>query len=164
MNRNVVPKDFTMGLALFDALPVLCFAGSMILISIKFSSKLFLLGSLLCLFAGLSKVIWKLIVILKKKNIWFFFIQMRITMPIGFLLMVTSLIINRKNISFSLMLQNFLSMPSLIFFVVGIIGMVLMVVFGLTLDGSKLKNNWIEQITNFVAQLFIFLGILVLFL
>lgn len=164
MNRNVVPKDFTMGLALFDALPVLCFAGSMILISIKFSSKLFLLGSLLCLFAGLSKVIWKLIVILKKKNIWFFFIQMRITMPIGFLLMVTSLIINRKNISFSLMLQNFLSMPSLIFFVVGIIGMVLMVVFGFTLDGSKLKNNWIEQITNFVAQLFIFLGILVLFL
>lgn len=84
MNKNVVPNDFTLGLALFDGLPVITFAGSMILISYLFSSKLFLIGSFVCLFAGLSKVIWKIIVVLKNKNIWFFFIQMRITMPIGF--------------------------------------------------------------------------------
>ena len=38
--------------------------------------------------------------------------------------------------------------------------MILMTVFAFALDGSKARNNWIEQITNAVAQLFIFLGLL----
>lgn len=160
MSADIVPKDFTLSLALFDALPVLFFVGSMVLISKIFSSKLFFIGSLLCLFAGLSKVIWKIIVVLFKKNIWFFFIQMRITMPIGFLLIIISLIVNRNTIDFSLIYKSITSMPSLMFFIIGVVGMVLMLIFGFTLDGSKLSNNWIEQITNFVAQLSFFLGIL----
>ena len=162
MNKNVVPNDFTLGLALFDGLPVITFAGSMILISYLFSSKLFLIGSFFCLFAGLSKVIWKIIVVLKNKNIWFFFIQMRITMPIGFLLILISLFVERNKINFSTIINSVLSMPCLLFFIVGVVGMVLMFVFAFVLDGSKSKNNWIEQITNFISQLSFFIGILLI--
>lgn len=162
MNKNVVPNDFTLGLALFDGLPVITFAGSMILISYLFSSKLFLIGSFLCLFAGLSKVIWKIIVVLKNKNIWFFFIQMRITMPIGFLLILISLFVEKNKINFSTIINSVLSMPCLLFFIVGVAGMVLMFVFAFVLDDSKSKNNWIEQITNFISQLSFFIGILLI--
>lgn len=163
VTKDTVPTDFSLSLALFDGLPVLFFAGSMIVISFLFSSKLFLVGSLLCLFAGLSKVIWKIIVVLKKKNIWFLFIQMRITMPIGLLLMVISVITNKNNINYGLIKNSILSLPSLIFFIIGVAGMIMMLVFGFVLDGSKKKNNWIEQITNAVAQLSFFIGLLLLF-
>ena len=163
VTKDTVPTDFSLSLALFDGLPVLFFAGSMIVISFLFSSKLFLVGSLLCLFAGLSKVIWKIIVVLKKKNIWFLFIQMRITMPIGLLLMVISVITNKNNINYGLIKNSILSLPSLIFFIIGVVGMIMMLVFGFVLDGSKKKNNWIEQTTNAVAQLSFFIGLLLLF-
>lgn len=163
VTKDTVPTDFSLSLALFDGLPVLFFAGSMIVISFLFSSKLFLVGSLLCLFAGLSKVIWKIIVVLKKKNIWFLFIQMRITMPIGLLLMVISVITNKNSINYGLIKNSILSLPSLIFFIIGVVGMIMMLVFGFVLDGSKKKNNWIEQITNAVAQLSFFIGLLLLF-
>lgn len=163
VTKDTIPTDFSLSLALFDGLPVLFFAGSMIVISFLFSSKLFLVGSLLCLFAGLSKVIWKIIVVLKKKNIWFLFIQMRITMPIGLLLMVISVITNKNNVNYGLIKNSILSLPSLIFFIIGVAGMIMMLVFGFVLDGSKKKNNWIEQITNAVAQLSFFIGLLLLF-
>lgn len=49
MTKNVVPKDFTLTLALIDAIPVLFFAAGMVRISLLYSSKLFLAGALLCL-------------------------------------------------------------------------------------------------------------------
>lgn len=164
MNKEVVPKDFTLSLALFDILPVLFFSGTVILIGLLFDSKLFLIGAFLCLFAGISKVIWKIIVVLKKRNIWFLFIQMRITMPIGLILMIVSLIINRTNIDVSLVLNRITSLPSIIFFIIGLIGMVMMLLFGALLDGGKLRNNWIEQITNTIAQACIFVGTLIIYL
>lgn len=164
VTKNTIPTDFTLSLALFDGLPVLFFAGSMILISLLFSSKLFLIGSLLCLFAGLCKVIWKIIVVLKKKNIWFLFIQMRITMPIGLMLMIIATLLNINNINFEIIKNNILSLPALIFFIIGIVGMVMMLIFGFTLDGSKKKNNWIEQTTNTIAQLSFFIGLLIIYI
>lgn len=87
MTKDIVPEGFTMGLVLVDALPVIFFAGSMFLIGQRFSSALFMLGALFCLVGGAGKVLWKTIVVLKKKNIWPLFVQMRILMPLGFLLM-----------------------------------------------------------------------------
>ena len=46
MTKDIVPEGFTMMLAFVDALPVIFFAGSMILIGQRFSSKLFMLGAL----------------------------------------------------------------------------------------------------------------------
>ena len=162
MTRDVVPEGFTLTLALIDALPVLFFCASMIVISRLFSSSLFLAGALLCFIAGAAKVLWKVIVVLKKKNIWFLFLQMRILMPIGFCLMVISLIVKRSEISLAGMGSAFMRMPSLIFFGIGILGMLLMMVFAAKLDSSDVKANWIEQLTNGIAQAAIFVGLLLL--
>lgn len=44
----------------------------------------------------------------------------------------------------------------------GILGMVLMMVFAFKLDNADVKANWIEQLTNGIAQAAIFVGLLLL--
>ena len=163
ITKDTVPEDFTLSLALVDALPVLFFGGSMILTALLFKSRLFLTGAFLCFWAGAAKVLWKIVVVKKKKNIWWLFLQMRIVMPIGFALMLLSVILNRKAIRFAAVLTAVTSFPSVIFFALGILGMVLMGVFASRLDSSDLRSNWIEQLTNTAAQAAIFVGILLLF-
>ena len=162
INKNTIPEDFTLRLVLVDALPVIFFGASAVVISLLFQSSLFLLGALLCLIGGAGKVLWKLIVVLKKKNIWPLFIQMRILMPIGFLMMIISLIVNRSRVHLSSIAAGFCSFPSIILFIIGIAGMCLMIVFSVKLDSSDLKSNWIEQLTNGIAQAAIFLGLILL--
>ena len=163
ITKDTVPEDFTLSLALVDALPVLFFGGSMILTALLFKSKLFPAGALACFWAGAAKVLWKIIVVKKKKNIWWLFLQMRIVMPVGFALMLLSVILNRKAIHFAAVLAAVTSLPSVIFFALGLIGMVLMGIFASRLDSSDLRSNWIEQLTNTAAQAAIFIGILLLF-
>ena len=163
ITKDTVPEDFTLSLALVDALPVLFFGGSMILTALLFKSRLFLTGALLCFWAGAAKVLWKIVVVKKKKNIWWLFLQMRIVMPIGFALMLLSVILNGKAINFSAVLAAVTSLPSVIFFALGLVGMVLMGVFASKLDSSDLRSNWIEQLTNAAAQAAILIGILLLF-
>lgn len=164
MTRDTIPEDFTLSLALIDALPVLFFGGSIILIGLMFRKVLFLIGALLCFWAGAAKVIWKIIVVTKKKNIWWLFMQMRIVMPFGFALMIIAVILSRSTINLSAVLAAAVSMPSVIFFAIGIIGMTLMGIFAAKLDSSSLRSNWIEQLTNAAAQASVFTGILILFL
>ena len=160
MNKDFVPEDITLNLAIVDTIPVVFFGLSMIIVGILFKSTLLLVGAFLCLLAGLAKVIWKIIVATKKKNIWFLFIQMRMIMPIGLVLMIIAGIMNRNNVDFQLLISKALSFPSLFFFIFGIFGMVCMAIFAFTLDNSKVKNNWIEQIINAIAQISIFMGLL----
>lgn len=162
MTRDIVPEGFTLTLALVDALPVLFFCASMMVIGRLFSSLLFLIGAMLCFIAGAAKVLWKVIVVLKRKNIWFLFLQMRILMPIGFALMLISLIVKHSEISLTGIGAAFIRMPSLIFFTIGILGMILMMVFAAKLDSSDVKANWIEQLTNGIAQAAFFVGLLLL--
>lgn len=162
MTKDIVPEGFTLSLALVDALPVLFFCASMMVISRLFSGRLFLVGAVLCFLAGAAKVLWKVIVVLRKKNIWFLFLQMRILMPIGFGLMLISLIANRSAISLAAMGAAFTRMPSLIFFLIGVLGMALMMVFAVRLDSSDAKTNWIEQLTNGISQAAFFVGLLLL--
>lgn len=164
MTRDITPEDFTLSLALIDALPVLFFGGSIILIGLMFKNALFLIGALLCFWTGAAKVLWKIIVVTKKKNIWWLFMQMRIVMPLGFLLMLLAVILSRSTINLSAVLAAAVSMPSVLFFAIGIIGMTLMGIFAAKLDSSSLRSNWIEQLTNTAAQASVFTGILILFL
>ena len=163
MTKDTIPENFTLSLALVDALPVLFFGGSMILIGLLFGSPLFLIGAALCFWAGAAKVLWKIIVAAKKKNVWWMFLQMRIVMPIGFALMIFSVILNRNAIDLSAVLAAVVSLPSVIFFAIGVIGMVLMSVFAANLDSTDVRSNWIEQLTNAIAQASVFAGILFLF-
>lgn len=162
MNKKAVPKDFTLSLVLVDAVPVILFCMTMFILTKRFPSKLFLIGIVLIAFAGICKVLWKLIVVLLKKSIWFLFIQMRITMPIGLLFVIVSLFVNRSLLSMEKIIRDIASMPQIVFFVIGGIGMILMLIFGFTLDGRKVKNNWLEQIVNSIAQLSFFVGVLLI--
>lgn len=164
MTKDVVPEGFTLGLALVDAIPVIVFGVNAILLSMLFKggSLLFLLGGILCLVSGAIKVLWKVIVVLKKKNVWWMFMQMRIVMPLGFVLMIVAMIVDHAKWSFAGLWAGFTSMPSLIFFIIGILGMVGMGVLGAKLDSSDVKSNWIEQTDNSIAQIAICIGIIFL--
>ena len=163
MTKYTIPENFTLSLALVDALPVLFFGGSMILIGLLFGSPLFLIGAALCFWAGAAKVLWKIIVVTKKKNIWWMFLQMRIVMPLGFVLMILAVILNRTAIDLSAVFAAVISFPSVLFFAVGMTGMVLMGVFAAKLNSADVRSNWIEQLTNAIAQASVFTGILFLF-
>lgn len=162
MTRDTIPVDFALGLAIVDALPVLLFGGSIILVGLRFGSILFLIGAALCFWAGAAKVLWKIIVVTRKKNVWWLFLQMRIAMPIGFALMLLAVILKLKAISLPVVLAAIISMPSVIFFAAGVLGMVLMGIFAAKLDSTNVRSNWIEQLTNTAAQASFFIGILLL--
>lgn len=162
MSKDLIPENFTLGLALVDAIPVIFFGASAVVISLLFGSRLFLFGALLCLFGGAGKVLWKIIVAVKRKNIWWMFVQMRVLMPIGFCSILLSLLLNRDKVDFGAMGRAITSMPSVIFFGIGIVGMLLMSVFAVKLDNSDVRANWVEQLTNGIAQIAIFVGLLFL--
>lgn len=160
MTKDIVPEGFTMKLALVDALPVLFFGGSAVLAGILLASPLFIFGAVLCFLAGAAKVLWKIIVVCKKKNVWWLFIQMRILMPIGFILMIAGAIIGRKKVDWTWIRKEARQLPPMACFMTGVVGMILMIVFAVRLDSSDPKANWIEQLTNGIAQAAFFAGLM----
>ena len=154
-------EDFSLKLALFDALPVIFFGASMILISLKFKSVLVVIGAVTCTAAGLLKVLWKIIIAGAKKDISPLNKQMRVLMPTGFIMIICGVIISRGQFDFSNFMHKALQMPNIVFFIITIIGMVLMSIFATKLDSTKRKSNWIEQITNAIAQLSLMIGIII---
>lgn len=158
--KNAKYENFTLSLALFDALPVLFFCSGAIVVATALKSILFTAGAILCTLAGCGKVLWKIILAAKGKSVDALNKQMRIVMPCGFLLIVAGIIANFKTIDFKSVAADVFSLPSVIFFAIGIIGMVLMGVFAAKLDQTKSKSNWIEQITNATAQGAFLLGII----
>lgn len=160
ITKDTIPQNFTISLCLVDLIPVILFGISTMILGLRLKSILFFTGALICLLSGSIKVFWKIIVALKQKNVWPLFIQMRIAMPFGFLLIIIATIICFPNLNFSEIWNSIITLPSLIFYPLGILGMLLMSVFAFKLDASDIKSNWIEQITNSFAQLFILLGIL----
>lgn len=160
ITKETTPDGFSISLAIFDLMPVIFFGLSAIIIGRLFDSTLFIIGSIICLVSGVVKVLWKLIAAVTKKNIWLMFVQMRIFMPVGFLVLITALIVDRANLNGASILAGLISFPSCIFFGIGIIGMILMTVFAFRMDSSNPKVNWAEQIINATAQLCFFIGLL----
>lgn len=153
-------KNFTIQLALFDTLPVLFFSMAMIVIASHFNSLTFKIGVLLCALTGMAKVLWKIIIALKKKDIHILFGQMRIFMPIGFLFILIGIFTNIHSIH----LYKALTFPSMIFFTITIVGMICMSIFAIKLDSTKAQSNWIEQITNTIAQFCFLIGVLLMYI
>ncbi len=124
--KDEVPEGFTFAMAFVDFLPVLFFSIAVGILSSRFHSTLFAVGAVLVIAAGVLKCLWKFIVALAKRNVPFLFYQMRVVMPIGFLIMILGLIMDRQQLSFAVILGQMRSFPSIIFYLIGIILMVCM--------------------------------------
>lgn len=160
MTKDTIPEGFTVSMTIADMIPVVFFGLSAIRIGSLFESTLFVAGSLICLFSGVVKVLWKLVVAVSKRNIWPMFVQMRILMPVGFLTLLIALIAGRGKLNALAIMAGLTGFPACIFFGTGILGMVLMTVFAFKMDSSDPKVNWLEQTINGIAQMCFFAGLL----
>jgi len=154
-------EGFTLGLALVDAIPVLSFGISMVIIAGRFQSPLFMVGAALSVLAGCLKVAWKLVLGIWEKDIKWLnkpFVPMQAA---GFMLMLVSFIIGFKKISWGGVLAAVTGVPSVLFFIawIGLMG------FMGWYRKNRFKNddakkNWTAQIINAVGQTCLLLGIL----
>ena len=160
ITKDTVPEGFSVPLALVDLLPVVFFGLSALRVGQLFSSALFTVGAAVCLISGVVKVLWKLIAALSRKNVWPMFVQMRVFMPMGFVLMLAALIVDRVHLNGAAVIAGLTGFPACLFFALGVLGMVLMTVFAFQLDSSDPKANWLEQGVNGLAQICFFVGLL----
>ncbi len=153
-------EGFTLALALVDAIPVLLFGGSMILVAAKFGHPLFILGAALSTLAGCFKVAWKLVLGIWKKDLMWLnkpFVPMQVT---GFGFMLGSFLAGAGSIDWPGVWAAVSSMPSSLLFLawIGLMG------FMGWYRKNKFRNddahsNWTAQIINCIAQAALFLGI-----
>ena len=154
-------EGFTVGLALVDAIPVLSFGISMVIIASRFDSPLFMVGAALSVLAGCMKVAWKMVLGIAKKDLRWLnkpFVPMQAT---GFLLMLVSFILGFGNIHWAEVGSAILSFPSLLFFIAWIALMGFMGWFRKhKFRNEDAKSNWTAQIINAIGQTCLLLGIL----
>ena len=152
-------EGFTLALALVDAIPVLLFAASAILLGARLNSPLFLIGAVLSALAGCCKVAWKLILAISKKNLKWLNKCFLPLMGAGWLLIATSLAVGFKNSSWNA--KALLTMPSLALLILtvvlsGFMGWYRKARF----KNDDAKSNWTAQIINIAAQAALFFAIL----
>ena len=154
-------EGFTVGLALVDAIPVLSFGISMLIIASRFHSPLFLLGASLSVLGGCCKVAWKLVLSITRKDLRWLnkpFVPM---MAGGFLTILLALALNLRKIDATAVVSAVTGLPSLLFFIAWIGLMFFMGWY----RKKKFRNddahaNWTAQIINAVGQTCLLLGIL----
>lgn len=154
-------EGFTLALALVDAIPVLTFGISMVIIASRFGSPLFMVGAAISTLAGCCKVAWKLVLGIARKDLRWLnkpFVPMQAT---GFLLTFLSFILGFQNIDWLAVGGAVLRLPSLLFFLgwMGFMG------FMGWYRKNKFRNddahsNWTAQIVNAIGQTCLLLGIL----
>lgn len=154
-------EGFTLALALVDAIPVLSFGVSMVIIASRFDSPLFFLGASLSVLAGCCKVAWKLILGIWKKDLRWLnkpFVPMQAS---GFLLMLISFVLGFGKIDWSGVFAALTGIPSILFFAAWIGLMGTMVWYRKNrFDHDNARSNWTAQIINALGQTALLLGIL----
>ena len=154
-------NQFTLSLALVDALPVLFFGAAAAMLGVKLQSALFIVGAALCLLAGAGKVVWKLLLALRGKDVAILGAQLRWVMPTGFVLMIVgAALADRETVR--ALLHAAVRLPSVLFFALTIVGMIAMVVCAKRFDRFDVRANWIEQGINAAAQGCALIGVLLL--
>jgi hypothetical protein len=154
-------EGFTICLALVDAIPVLSFGVSMIIIAGRFQSPLFLIGALLSVLGGCFKVAWKLILGIAKKDIRWVnkpFVPM---MASGFFLLLLAVLLNVTKINWAGVGAAIIGMPSILFFVAWFVLMGFMGWYRKhKFSHDDAHSNWTAQIINAIGQTCLLLGIL----
>ena len=154
-------EGFTLGLALVDAIPVLSFGISMVIIARRFDSPLFMIGAALSVLAGCCKVAWKLVLGIAQKDIKWLnkpFVPMQAS---GFLLMLVSFVLGFRKISWRGVLSAVTGVPSVLFFVAWIGCMGAMSWYRKhKFQRNDARSNWTAQLINAAGQTCLLLGIL----
>ena len=154
-------EGFTLALALVDAIPVLSFGISLVIIGTRFPSPLFMIGAVLSVLAGCCKVAWKLILGAWKKDLRWLnkpFLPMQIT---GFCFILGSLLANMGKIDWAGVGAAVVSFPSILFFAAWLGLMGFMGWFRKhRFQNEDARSNWTAQIVNALGQTCLLLGIL----
>ena len=154
-------EGFTVSLALVDAIPVLSFGISMVIIASRFDSPTFIIGAVLSVLAGCCKVAWKLVLGIAQKDLRWLnkpFLPMQIT---GFGFIIGSLIGGWRKIGWTGVLAAVFSFPSILFFAAWITLMGFMGWYRKhKFRNEDAKSNWTAQIINAIGQTCLLLGIL----
>lgn len=153
-------EDFPLSVALFDAIPVILFCIAMIVIAMSFHDGFFIAGAIICTLAGMGKVTWKIIISATKRDVNLLNMQLRVLMPMGFLLMIVGAVMGMNCEMWRNLVDSISSFPAIVFFGITLAGMILMGFFAAKLDATKVRSHWIEQITNAIAQGSFLLGVL----
>lgn len=160
INKDIIPEGFTLGLACVDMLPVLFFGIAGLILAFMLQSYLFGFFAATIFVSGALKVLWKVLVVIRKENVWPLFLQMRIALPLGFLGMIAYLIVKACTSDLTPFWNSFVNPVTLTLLSLSATGMALMITFALTLNPADKKSNWIEQITNSAAQFLFMLAII----
>ena len=152
-------EKFSIQLTAVDCIPVLLFSAAAAVLAGKLGHPLFIIGAVLCVCAGLGKVIWKLLIALKDKDVRILGAQLRYIMPAGFLLMIVGAV---RSETTSQLLQQAVKMPSALLFILAGIGLTLMVVCARKFDRKDIRGNWIEEIINCAVQALVLAGVILL--
>lgn len=143
-------EGFTLSLALVDALPVVFFAAAMISFGARLNSGLFIAGAVLAVCGGAGKVAWKLMLALAHKDVPWLAKQMRVTMPIGFVLIIAGCVASGQ--AFLALSAGFTEPPSSVLMIVFFLCMLAMGWFAGHMDQKDARANWVEQLTNAAGQ------------
>jgi hypothetical protein len=154
-------EGFTVALALVDAIPVLSFGISMLIIGSRFDSGTFMIGAVLSVLGGCCKVAWKLILGIWKKDIRLLNKPFVPLMAVGFGFILGSLIGGFRKINWAGVLAAVFSFPSILFFaawvsLMGFMGWYRKHKF----SNDDAHANWTAQIINAIGQTCLLLGIL----
>lgn len=150
ITKDMVPEGFTLSLAIVDAIPVLLFAVAVIILGMKAAfSPLIIIGGAVMFAAGALKVLWKMLVAVKHKNVYWMYRQMAPVMGLGGLLLLIGCIVSHTALGTAF---AGIGAASIVFFALWFVSMVLMSIFAVKLDSSDPKSNWAEQCTNGIGQ------------
>ena len=154
-------KGFTIGLALVDAIPVLSFGISMLIIATRFQSPVFMIGAVLSVLGGCCKVAWKLVLGIWKKDLRWLNKLFAPMMAGGFLMLLISFVIGFGSINWDSVWAAVTTIPSVIFFALWAVLMGVMTWYRKAkFNHDDAKSNWTAQIINAVGQTCLLLGIL----
>ena len=154
-------KEYTFGLALLDTVPVLLFLGSGLIMYSMYGRPLLLAGVLASFAGGMSKAVWKMIVVIRKKDLPGLTKAFHILLPAGFALMILSVAAGGRA-AFSGLWRSLTMMPAAIMFAAGFALLCLMGYLGAHMDGSA-RSNWIEELVNTSAQLAVLAGVIAVY-
>ena len=154
-------EGFTIALALVDAIPVLSFGVSMVIIASRFPSPLFMIGAILSVLGGCCKVAWKLVLGITRKDLRWLNMPVVPMMAGGFLLLLISVLLNITAINWAGVSAAIIGLPSVLFFIAWIGLMGFMGWFRKhKFSNDDAHSNWTAQIINAIGQTCLLLGIL----